>query len=170
MVCAISRFMSKGRPTRQAATLLCVVLAAAGCATHHPASGEQAGTKALAARYLVIARAANHRLEVAVDSYNRLARSNLAAAKADLLSEAATELWFDQHLLRISFPPAIAPVARALVAANDQRIRLTRSQARATTIAALLVFNARHRAADAAVEVQVRIMRKDLGLPPPENS
>jgi hypothetical protein len=148
-------------------TLLCVVLALAGCAGN---ARPQRASQALAAAYMAIARPANHRLEVAVDSYNRLSHTNLAWAEADLRDEAATESWFDQRLLKIAFPPAIGAVARALVSANNERISLTKLQSRASTIAQMLALNKRHRAADAAVEAQVRIIRKDLGLPPPENS
>jgi len=160
---------------------LCAVvvaaLALAGCAAHASgAGGGQSGasggrgTKALAAAYMAIALPANHRLDEEVDSYNDHARDDLAVAEASLRQEAATERWFDQRLLKIAFPPAIAATARALVRVNDQRIALTTEQAQAMTISRLLAFNARHRAADAAVEVQVRFIRKQLGLPPPGNS
>jgi hypothetical protein len=126
--------------------------------------------RALAAAYMAIALPANHRLDEEVESYNDHARHDLAVAEADLRQEAATERWFDQRLLTIAFPSVISATARALVRANDHRIALTTEQARATTIAGLLALNGRHRAADAAVEVQVRIIRKQLGLPPPGNS
>lgn len=171
MVSARSRLSSNGRPPRSpapvAAAKLCVVVAVAlafgGCAAHD-------GTKALAAAYMAIALPANHRLDKEVDSYNDHAREDLAVAEAALRQEAATERWFDQRLLKIAFPATIASTARTLVRVNDQRIALTTEQARAMTIATLLAFNASHRAADAAVEVQVRIIRRQLGLPPPGNS
>lgn len=151
---------------------LCLVFAAAvalaGCAAHATSGG--GNTKALAAAYMAIARPANHRLDTEVDSYNDHARDDLAVAEADLREEAATERWFDHRLLKIAFPPAIAATAKALVRVNDQRITLTTEQARAMTISELLAFNARHRAADAAVEAQVRVIRRQLGLPPPDNS
>lgn len=149
--------------------VLVTASALASCAGHASSSSDS-GTKALASAYMAIALPANHRLDREVDSYNDHARSDLAIAEADLRQEAATERWFDQRLLEIAFPPAIAGTARALVRVNDRRIALTTEQARATTISKLLTFNARHRAADAAVEVQVRIIRKQLGLPPPDNS
>lgn len=151
--------------------LLCVVvavLALAGCAAHARSGGND--KKALGAAYMAIALPANHRLDKEVDSYNDHARDDLAIAEADLCGEAATERWFDRQLLKIAFPSAIAATARALVRVNDQRIALTTEQARAMTISELLAFNTRHRAADAAVEVQVRILRRQLGLPPPGNS
>jgi hypothetical protein len=47
---------------------------------------------------------------------------------------------------------------------------LTGEQARSTSLTGLVSFTGRHRAADAAVEVQVRILRRALGLPPPDDS
>ena len=176
MASARSRLKSKGRPACLALAPLCLALAtglaAAGCSAGAKSGGSAGGTgtKELAAAYMAIARPANHRLEIEVNSYNDHARHYLARAEADLREEAATERWFDRRLLKIAFPSAIAAAARALVRVNDQRIALTTEQARAMTVAALLAFNARHRAADAAVEAQVRIIRKQLDLPPPGNS
>jgi hypothetical protein len=147
---------------------LASVLASAGCAAHAKSGGN--GKKALAAAYMAIALPANHRLDKEVNSYNDHARDDLAIAETDLREEAATERWFDRRLLKIAFPSTIAVTADALVRVNSKRIALTTEQARAMTISELLAFNARHRAADAAVEIQVRIIRRQLGLPPPDNS
>jgi hypothetical protein len=162
-----------------------LLLAAGGCAVQ---SAQSAGTpgprpvtatspatpvnpiKVLAADYLAIARPANDRLEIEVDAYTDNAHRNLRAAESALRAEAATELVFDRQLLKIPFPPWIAAAARALVRANDRRIEFTRRQARSASIAALLSLDSRHKAADAAVETQVRIMRGLLSLPPPDNS
>jgi hypothetical protein len=159
---------AKGRPLLLTAALLCSVLAIAGCATHPSRANN--GTKGLASAYMAIALPANHRLDKEVDSYNDHVRGKIAIAVADLRAEVATERWFDKRLLKIAFPPDIAATAKALVRVNNQRIALTTRQAHATTTAGLLAFNARHRAADAAVETQVRIIRHQLGLPPPSNS
>jgi hypothetical protein len=162
---------ASGLATAKSCAVLVAALALAGCAAHAPDSASGgSGTRALAAAYMAIALPANHRLDRAVNSFNVHARDDLAVAEADLRQEAATERWFDERLLKIAFPSAIAATARALVRANDQRIKLTTEQARAMTISKLLAFDVRHRAADAAVEVQVRIIRRQLGLPPPENS
>jgi hypothetical protein len=184
MAGARSRLKRRGSSPCLAAAKLCVVLAtalaSAGCAAHAKSGGGGGGgggggtggngTKALAAAYMAIALPVNHRLDKEVDSYNDHARDDLAVADADLRQEVATERGFDQRLLEIAFPSAIAATARALVRVNDQRIALTTEQARMMTLSGLLAFNAWHRAADAAVEAQVRIIRKQLGLPPPDNS
>jgi len=126
--------------------------------------------RALAARYLAIARPANHRLEVEVDGFRHDRRHDLAKAAADLRAEAATERHFDRQLARIHFPPAIARMARALIRANRSRIWLTRREARSPSLAKLKTFTGRHMAADAAVETWVKAIRKALGLPPPSTS
>ena len=89
---------------------------------------------------------------------------------ADLRAEAATELHFDRQLSRIPFPPAIGFLAWELIRANQSRIALTRREARSESIAQLRSFARRHKAANAAVEVRVRALRKALHLPPPSTS
>ena len=167
-----------------AAVVLGLALAAAGCGppqqraarlSARPTTGPGASSaalsiRALAADYLAIARPANHRLDVEVSAYARHASHNLAAAAAALRAEAATERHFDRQLAAIPFPPAIAATAQALIGVNEIRARFTDQQAAATSIRALLSFSGRHKAADAEVEAQVRVIRAELGLPPPETS
>jgi hypothetical protein len=134
------------------------------------APGAASTLSSSAARYLAIATAANHRLEIANDGYKRDELANLAAAKANLRSEVATETSFDEQLAQIPFPLSIASIVRALILSNERRGTLTARQARSTSLAQLRSFDARHRAKDAAVEVQVRLLRKALHLPPPATS
>jgi hypothetical protein len=173
--------------------LVCALVLAAGCSSQSPAtspvsqspsaSGAPAASSAsaasvtpspsihaLAADYLAIARPANHRLDAEFDGFGDHSRDDLAIADADLRAEAATELHFDRQLSRIPFPPAIAFLAWEIVRANQRRIALTRREARSASIAELRSFAKRHKAANAAVEVQVRAIRKALGLPPPSTS
>lgn len=137
----------------------------AASATPAPAS-----IRRLAADYLAVAGPANHRLDVEVDGFGDHRRDDLAEADADLRAEAATELHFDRQLSRIPFPAAIAAIASALIRANQSRIALTRREARSGSLAELRSFTSTHKAADAAVEVQVRAIRKALSLPPPSTS
>lgn len=161
-------------------------LAAAGCASSHSASpaaqptgqgtapatsgASSSSVRAAAADYLAIAKPANHRLDEETGAYAKDVHRNLAAAKSDLLAEAATELWFDQHLTKIPLRPSIAATARAMIRANQHRILLTEQQAGSMTLAQMASFTRRHKAADAAVEAQSRIIRSQLGLPPPPES
>ena len=126
--------------------------------------------KALAHRYLAIARPANHRLDHEVDSFADHQRSDLAAAGADLRAEAVTERRFDRQLAAIPFPPWIAVMARATIRANQSRAALADREARSASLARLHSYAARHRAADASVEFGVRLIRQALGLPPPSES
>jgi hypothetical protein len=135
-----------------------------------PARLTRAELSALAARYLAIARPANRRLDVAFDGYSDAAHESLARARRDLRLEATTERRFDTQLLAIAFPSWIELTARALVGVNQRRIALTERQASAPTLAAMRALDHRHRAANAAVEAQVRLIRQFLGLPPPSTS
>jgi hypothetical protein len=123
-----------------------------------------------AARYQSIATAANHRLEIANNGYKKDELTSLAAARADLRSEVATETSFDEQLAQIPFPLSDASIVRALILANQQRGALTARQARSASLTQLRSFDARHGATDAAVEVQVRLLRKALHLPAPTTS
>ena len=94
----------------------------------------------------------------------------MAGATADLRAEVVTERQFDRQLAAIGFPPATAAIAAALIRANHARIHLTLTEARSHSAAELRTFKKRHAAADAAVETQVKALRKALGLPPPATS
>jgi hypothetical protein len=167
------------------AVLLALLPMAAGCATaHRPSSAARStlsgpaaltaagrgGKQALAAAYLAIAQPANRRLDAEVGAFTDHQHQDLAAAGAALRAEAATEGRFDRLLARIPFPPSLASTARAVIQANQRRVMLTAQQAASTSLTGLASLTARHRAADAAVEAQVRILRRALHLPPPANS
>lgn len=190
MAIARSRLTDQRSRWGSAVALLCAVLAAAGCAAQpsgspHSGQASQTGhkrasasplpsaagqaTKRLAVAYLKIALPANRHLDKENDSYEDSEHDNFVIAKRDLRGEVATERDFDAKLLKIDFPAEVAEIAWELVQANNHRIALTERQAHAGTIARLRSFDQRHKAADAAVEAQVRIIRKDLGLPPPDN-
>jgi hypothetical protein len=140
---------------------------AASTASATAPGGEISG---LAAHYLAIAVPANRELDQEVDAYDDHAHGSLARAESALRAEAATERRFDQLLLRIDFPEGIDATARALVAVNQRRVALTELQAQSASTAELLSFTSSHKSADAGVEAEVRIIRRQLGLPPPENS
>jgi hypothetical protein len=175
------------RTSGAAALLGLIALAAGGCAGGHspspavqptrqrtsPAIGDTSSNSeraAAAAAYLAIAKPANHRLDEETGSYAQDVHRNLAAARSDLRAEAATERWFDQHLTKIPLPPPMAATARAMIRANQHRISLTEQQARSMTLAEMASFTGGHKADDAAVEAQSRLIRRQLGLPPPPES
>jgi hypothetical protein len=148
----------------------CLMVGVAGCASvrapHQPAHD----IKALARTYLAIAAPADHSLDVEVDTYTDDRHHDLAAATAALRAQAATERQFDHELARIGFPPHIAATARALIRVNEIRARMAEREATATSIPELLSFTSAHKMADAQVEAEVRVIRSQLGLPPPETS
>jgi hypothetical protein len=124
---------------------------------------------AAARGYLAIARPANRRLETDFDGLNDH-RNDLAAAKADLRDAVATERQFDRRLLALRLPAATETVARLLVTANEARARLTTAAAASTSLSQLHRYEPRLTAANAPVEEAVRVIRSQLGLPPPETS
>jgi hypothetical protein len=162
----------------------CALLAVAGCAGSsfggghtpgaHPAKQAQhrAGRdiRALAKAYLAIAEPANNKLDVEVDKYDDERHHELAAAASALRAQAATERQFDADLAKIGFPPPIAATARALIRVNEIRAAMAERAAKARSIRELLSFSSAHKLADAQVEAQVRVIRSQLGLPPPETS
>jgi hypothetical protein len=122
---------------------------------------------ALAHSYLAIADLSDRKLGVEEDGYAHNERGNLAAAISDLRAEVATKRLFDKQLAAIKFPPAIETIAQALIRANRSRFRVAERQARSGTLAGLRSLDSRRKAGDASVEVQVRLLRKALHLPPP---
>jgi hypothetical protein len=179
----------QGRPAwRQAGAgvvLGCAALLAAGCSggdrpaaaapahTSHAAPAGQAISpaqrKMAAHSYLAIALPANRRLETDFDGLEDH-RADLAAAQADLRDAAATEREFDRHLLALKLPPATEAVARRLVTVNEARARLATAAAASTTLSQLHRYQPRLTAANKPVEDAVRVIRRQLGLPPPETS
>ena len=136
------------------------------------ASGRATGTarRALAAQYLVIARAGNERLEDDFDPLEGRDRNHLAAAQADLRDAAATERLFDRRLLRIRFTPETERVARHLYRINQARANLTAAAAVSTSLSYLRAYEPQLDAANAPVEQAVETIRRQLGLPPPSTS
>ncbi len=85
-----------------------VLVALAGCATSGPAptAARSPGMRAYAAEYLAIARPANRQLDRSEDAYTENAHLDLAAARAALRAQAATERQF-ARLIRseLGLPP-----------------------------------------------------------------
>jgi len=122
----------------------------------------------LARQYLAVAEPANKALDHEVDEFEDAQHDDLAKAIDALHGQARVERSFDQKLAAIDFPPPVSTIAHLLVLANQDRIALTLQEAKATSVAGLATFRKRHAAADEAVERQVRLIRKLLGLPPPD--
>ncbi len=124
----------------------------------------------LAARYLAIARAGNRRLDAGFGRLQGPDRNRLTAAAADLRDIAATERLFDRRLLQIPFPPGNEIAARTLYRVNESRAWLTLTAAAAASLQQLHDLEPRLTAASKPVEQAVRVIRSQLGLPPPSAS
>ena len=120
---------------------------------------------AAARSYETLADASDKQLDVEEDAYADDERDNLAAAKAELRAQVATERLFDTDLAAVKFPVTVEATAQALIRANEARFRVTLRQARAKTLAALQALDSARKAGDAAVEVQAELIRKELHLP-----
>jgi len=138
-------------------------------AATQPAAAARLGRQA-AERYLAIAQAGNRRLEVDFDRLAGRDRSRLTAAEADLRDAAATERLFDRRMLAITFPVATEPIVRLLYRVNQSRASLTVAAAASVSLQQLRSYQRRLTAANEPVEEAVRVIRSQLGLPPPETS
>jgi hypothetical protein len=124
--------------------------------------------RALAERYLAIADPANAHLDAAVDGFREHQRRDLSAAVTDLKQQASVERDFDRHLLEIDFPGPVEMAAHKLVQVNEVRADLATEAATSPTLLALASFAPVRSASDAEVEQQVSAIRRQLGLPPPD--
>ena len=165
--------------------LLGSALLAAGCASsappapspasQGPASQSPAATTAeltaMAARYMAIARPANRELDHEFDGFDdHIKDGDLAAARADLRAAVVTERRFDRQLIALSFPPRTEPFVRLLYRVNQARAELTSTAAGVTSLRELRGYQRRLDAANEPVEDPVRVIRAQLGLPPPDTS
>jgi hypothetical protein len=126
---------------------------------------------AMAARYMAIARPANRELDHEFDGFDdHIKDGDLAAARADLRAAVVTERRFDRQLIALSFPPRTEPFVRLLYRVNQARAELTSTAAGATSLRELRGYQRRLDAANEPVEDAVRVIRGQLGLPPPDTS
>jgi hypothetical protein len=147
----------------------CLLTAACG-RVNEPVASHSATPPTPAAQYLHIAEPANRRLEVDFDRLAGPDRNHLVAALADLRDAMSTERMFDRDLLRLSLPPVVEVTTQDVVRANGSRITLTSALSAYNSLAQLRHDEKRLAAANSAVEVPVRSIRHQLGLPPPPSS
>ena len=138
-------------------------LAAAGCEPNLSHSGLPCTTVwVLEKQYTAITSRAIQQLSNDVTGYTANEWNNLAAAKAALRAEATSANAFETSLARFPFPPAVAPQANALTQAIAARVKLIAKQARSSSLAQLRSFNHRLQIAGAAVEADMRLVRRAL--------
>jgi hypothetical protein len=141
-------------------------LAAAGCEPGLSPSGLQCTTqKMLTSQYLGILTPASQQVNADMAAYTASEGHDLAAAEAALAAEAASEKAFGTSLAGIKFPPAIAPMAKTLVRADQALVELIAEQARSSTLSQLRSFNHRVQAASGAVQTDMRLILKALHSP-----
>ena len=145
--------------------------ASQGPASQSPAAAT-AELTAMAARYMAIARPANRELDHEFDGFDdHIKDGDLAAARADLRAAVVAERRFDRQLIALSFPPRTEPFVRLLYRVNQERAELTSTAAGVTSLRELLRgYQRRLDAANEPVEDPVRVIRAQLGLPPPDTS
>jgi DNA-binding GntR family transcriptional regulator len=125
----------------------------------------------MAARYLAIARPANRELDHEFDGFDdHIKDGDPPAARADLRAAVVTERRFDRQLITLSFPPRTEPFVRLLYRVNQARAALTSTAAGVTSLRELRGYQQRLDAANEPVEAAVRVIRGQLGLPPPDTS
>jgi hypothetical protein len=138
-------------------------LAAASCEPNLSPSGQQCTTaQMLTSQYMAIMTPASQQLNADAAAYAASEKHDLAEAEAALTAEVTSERSFDTGLAAITFPPAIAPIAKALVQANQACATLTAEQARSTSLTQLRSFNRRVRVADTAAATEMTLIRKAL--------
>jgi DNA-binding GntR family transcriptional regulator len=120
---------------------------------------------------MAIARPANRELDHEFDGFDdHIKDGDLAAARADLRAAVVTERRFDRQLIALSCPPRTEPFVRLLYRVNQARAELTSAAAGVTSLRELSGYQRRLDAANEPVEDAVRVIRAQLGLPPPDTS
>jgi hypothetical protein len=110
---------------------------------------------------------ASQQLEVDEAAYAANEGHSLAAAEAALMAEVTSEHAFDTSLAAMKFPPAIAPVAAALVRADQARVKLLAEQAQSSSLTQLRSSTHQAQVASAAVQTEMKLMLDALNAPLP---
>ena len=143
-------------------------LAAAGCEPTLTPPMQQCTTQPiLASQYLAVITPATQQLNTDAAAYAASEGDHLAVAEAALKAEVTSERALDASLTAFAFPPAIKPLARALISANQARATLTAEQARSSSLTRLRSFNHRVQVAEAAVQTEMRLVAAAVDAPLP---
>jgi hypothetical protein len=108
-------------------------------------------------------------LNTDVADYNANERHSLAAAEAALRAEVTSANAFGTSLAKFPFPPVVAPMAKALIQAIHARVKLTVEQTRSSSLARLRSFNDPVKRAGAAIQADMKLVRKALFTRPTVN-
>jgi hypothetical protein len=119
----------------------------------------------LAAEYKAVLDPASQQMSVATADYTANETRNITAAEAALTSQVTIEQSFDTSLAAVQFPPAMVPIAAAIIHADQNLATLTATQAKATSLARMRAYNARVKADTTAVETQMNLLMKAVDTP-----
>jgi hypothetical protein len=145
-------------------------LAVAGCEPNLSPSGLQCTTvQMLNSQYMALTTPAIEQLNTDVSAYTANEWHHRAAAEAALTAEVTAANAFDTSLARFPFPPAVAPIAKALTEDIRARAQLTAEQARSSSLTRLRSFNERVNAAGAVVATEMKLISKALDSRPTAN-
>ena len=143
-------------------------LAAAGCEPTLTPSMQPCTTQPiLASKYLAVITPATQQLTTDAAAYAASEGDHLAVAEAALKAEVTSERALGTSLTAFAFPPAIAPLARALISANQARATLTAEQARSSSLSRMRSLDHQVQLADAAVQTQMTLVRTAVDAPLP---
>jgi hypothetical protein len=141
-------------------------LIAAGCEPGLSSETQPCTTQPmLASEYIAVMTPATSQLTLDGAAYTASEGARLGAAEAALTAEVATERALDTSLAGIVFPPAIAPIARALIRADRARANLLAEQARSSSLTQMRSFDHRVRSATAAVHTEMTLLLKAVRRP-----
>ncbi len=143
-------------------------LAAAGCEPTLTPSMQPCTTQPiLASQYLAVITPATQQLNTDVAAYAVSEGDHLGVAEAALKAEVTSERALDASLTAFAFPPAIAPLAKALINANQARATLTAEQARSSSLTRMRSFDHQVQLADAAVQTEMQLVLNAVDTPLP---
>jgi hypothetical protein len=143
-------------------------LAAADCEPNLSPPGQPCTTQPmLAAEYTAMLAPTSQQLATDAVAYEANEGGHLAVAEAALTAEAAAERALGRSLAAFPFPPAIAPIAKGLIQANQARAALTAEQARSSSLTRLRSFNHQVQLADAAVATETKLVAAAVDAPLP---
>ena len=143
-------------------------LAAADCEPGLTPAGQQCTTQPMmAAEYRAMLAPASQQLATDAVAYAANEGDHLAVAEAALTAESAAERALGRSLAAFPFPPAIAPIAKGLIEANQTRATLTAEQARSSSLTRLRSFDHQVQLADAAVETEMKLVAAAVDAPLP---
>ena len=161
LIAAVIYALGAGERTQAALT-------AAGCEPTLTPSMQQCTTQPiLKGQYLAVITPATQQLNTDAAAYAASEGDHLAVAEAALTAEVTSERALDANLTAFAFPPAIKPLARALISANQARATLTAEQARSSSLSRMRSFDHQVQLADAAVQTQMRLVRNAVDTPLP---